>query len=154
MYNDHVAFFYHFELLQLHFGAFFRPFFIGERLEVVKAHQVCSGLVHLFDVQGIFDPPHEVFAKSVTAAGNLVDVAARNGVVAGMEFLRHRIHADDVDIVGQQVIQFLPNQPHRHFGAHVQVRHLSEGVYTCVGAPRAIYFYLFGFKYCFCSFDQ
>lgn len=58
---------------------------LGEGGEVVAAREQGGGISHGLDIQPILDPPDVAFVECRLAGGDLVDVGAGDGVVAGME---------------------------------------------------------------------
>ncbi len=76
-----------------------------EAIEVMPPFQPLRRRGHRFDVQFLFDPPHMLLRKGGTARGDLVQIGAGNGIVAGMKFIGRLIHIQDDDLWRQAHVQ-------------------------------------------------
>ena len=64
-------------------GGFFHGIVVGEAAEVPHADERRCGVAHQADIEGLADPPDERFAKRRPASGDLVEIAAADGIVPG-----------------------------------------------------------------------
>ena len=94
--------------LHVHQRRFRLGVIVRESAEVVHADEERGSFPHRADVERLLDPPDERLAECGPAPRDLVDVAARHGVVARVEAVRHLVDGDDVDVGGQLVVQFSP----------------------------------------------
>ena len=80
----------------------------GERPEVVHADERLCGLLHPLHAERLLHPPDVGLGEGGAARGHLIEVAARHGVVSGVEAVRHDLRREDVDIGGQFVVHLAP----------------------------------------------
>ena len=105
------------------------------------------GLLHRFHIERVFHPPYVLFRQCRAPGRQVVDVAARLGVVPGMKPRIGLLHRQDVDVVRQLVVQAQEQGLQRQVGGFdVQMRHLAQGVYPGIGAPGALQFKIIGLE--------
>src|SRR5262245_53121864 len=114
----------------------------AESREVMTAHNRFSRARHLGDVQPILHPPDVFFAEGRAPRRNLIKVAPRNGVVAGVKTIGGLLDFEDVDVRRQTVIDgvedllrawdvFRPASARRES----QMGDLRQGMNSRVSAP-------------------
>ena len=88
------------------------------------------------DVQPLLDPPHVWLEERALAACDLIEVAARHGVVPGVEPMRHPVDRPDIDVVRQRVVDPRAQRFRRQIGVELEVRDLGERVHAGIGPAR------------------
>ena len=88
--------------------------------------------------QSVLEPPHEGLGERRPAPGDLIDVAARDRVMAGVKPRRRRLDAQHVDVGGQRVVDPAAKRLGRQLRPDLEMRHLSERVHAGIGASRAV----------------
>ncbi len=96
------------------------------------------GLAHPRDVERLPHPPDVRLGERGPAPRNLIQVAARDRVVARVKPVRHLRRREDVDVGRQLVVQPPPQRLGRQRRADVEVRDLAERVHAGVGAARSV----------------
>ena len=110
----------------------------GERPEVLHPDKRHRRSPHQFDVEVVANPPDKRFGKRGAATRDLIDVAARKGVVTRMEALGRPGQVDEVDVSWQFVVDHAQQRRFVNPGIQLQVSDLANGVHARVGPPRAI----------------
>ena len=90
------------------------------------------------DVERFLDPPDVGLEEGRLAAGDLIEVAARLGVVARVEAVRGLVDPPDVDVRRERVVDAVAQRVRRQVGVELEVRDLRERVHARVGPSRAI----------------
>src|SRR5438874_391376 len=110
----------------------------GKRAEVAQADDRACSLAHARNLERLLHPPDVAFRERRAAARDLIEVAARDRVVARVKAVRHLRRREDVDVRRQLVV----DPPAQRLGGQrrrdVEVRHLRERVYACVGAAGSV----------------
>src|SRR5262245_51684160 len=117
---------------------------LAESGEVMTAHDQFSRARHLGDVQPVLHPPDIFFTEGRAPRRDLIKVAPRNGVVAGMKTIGGLFNFEDVDVRRQTVVDgiedfmragnvFRSAAARREF----QMGYLRQRVNARVSAPRA-----------------
>lgn len=111
---------------------------LGELAEVAPAPHALERPLELAQVERRFDPPDEPLRERGPAPAELIEVAARPGVVAGMEGARGPLDREQREVRGKERLHPLPQDFRlRQRRARPQVRHLGQGVNPGVRPPRA-----------------
>ena len=76
----------------------------AERRVVLHADERARRLAHPRDVERLLDPPDVGLEERRLPAGDLIEVAARLGVVPGVEAVRRLVDPPDVDVRRQRVV--------------------------------------------------
>src|SRR4030095_9992924 len=116
----------------------------AESREVMAAHNRFSRARHLADAKSVLHPPDVFFSEGCAPRRNLIKVAPRNGVVAGMKTIGRLFDFEDVDVRRQTVIDgvedllrawdvFRPASARRES----QMSYLRQSVNAGVSAPGA-----------------
>ena len=111
---------------------------VGEGLEVVHAAEQRRRLGHPPHVQVVLDPPDERLREGGPAARDLVQVAARERAVAGVEPAADRLHREHVHVARQLVVELHAQDLRRHRRQELDVRDLPQRVHPGIGPPRAV----------------
>src|SRR5262245_17200887 len=116
----------------------------SESGEVMAAYNRFGRARHPGGIQPVFHPPDVFFAEGRAPRRNLIKIAPRNSVVAGMKTIGGLFDLEDVDVRRQTVVDgvedllrawdvFRPAPARREF----QMGHLRQSVNAGVGAPGA-----------------
>ncbi len=92
---------------------------------------------HRRDVERPAHPPDETLGERRAPTRDLVEVAARQRRVAGMEALVGGHRGEQVDVRRKRFVHLVDEPRDVEPGAHPKMRDLTERVHTGVGAPRA-----------------
>ena len=76
-----------------------------KRSKVVTPWQQRTGVAHCAHIQTVFDPPNELFVEGRAARRNLIQIAARDGIVARVKAISGFFHRKHVDVRRQPIIQ-------------------------------------------------
>jgi hypothetical protein len=77
---------------------------------------------------------------------DLIEIAARHGVVPRVEAVRHLLDGDDVDVGWQLVVQLPAQRLGSHRRVELEVRDLRERVHAGIGPARAVELELAGLE--------
>lgn len=109
---------------------------MSEGAEVVAAREEGGGVGHGLDIELVLDPPDLALVEGGFAGGDLVEVGAGGGVVAGVEVGMNLFERKYYDVGGEEVVEFAAGAfgNEGNFAAELGVGDLSEGVDAGVGA--------------------
>ena len=106
----------------------------------MKALKHFECLLHFAAVEFVFNPPDIALTEGRAPAGNKIQVAAADGVMAGMEKRRCVFHFQNID-AGRKVIVDAHAQRFRmNFFGRFQMGDLFQRVHAGVGSSRALDF--------------
>jgi len=110
---------------------------VREAREVVTPGECRGGRGHRRDVERPLDPPDEALAEGGAPVGDLVEVGARERIVARVEARVGRRQREQVDVARQAGVDRGAGRLGVERARQAQVRLLRRGVHPRVGAPRA-----------------
>ena len=84
---------------------------LAECGEIMTAHNQFGRARHLADLQPVLHPPDIFFAEGRAPRRDLIKVAPRNGVVAGMKTIGGLLDYEDVDVRRQAVVDGVDKSP-------------------------------------------
>src|SRR5262245_4175459 len=87
-----------------HNGTLFLNAFIYKCRKVVSTKKQLRCLPHFFYIETITYPPDEFFRKGGPASGNLIEIVARNGIVAWVKGRTRLLYLQNVDVGWQALI--------------------------------------------------
>jgi hypothetical protein len=146
--DDQIVLLQQLQRLHLHARRFFRGVIVRERLEVVKSDEPRRNLTHAADVEVILDPPDERLAERGAPAGHLIDVAACDGVVAGMKTMPDPLDVQNVDIRRKRVVETAAQRVWRQRRVDVEVSDLSQRVNSRIGPSLSVQFEVADVHHC------
>ena len=91
-------------------GGFLVGIVVGEGGEVLTADERLGRASHRAEIERLADPPDERLGERRPAAGDLVEVAARDGIVPRVEAVRRLVDREDVDVGRQLVVEAAPER--------------------------------------------
>ena len=110
----------------------------GEGGVVLHPHEGPRRCPHPRDIERFLDPPDVGLEEGRLAAGDLIQVAARLGVVARVEAVRGLVDPPDVDVGREGVVEAAAQRVRRQVGIQVEVGDLRERVHAGVCPPGAV----------------
>jgi len=111
---------------------------VGETGVVAHAREPRGGLSHDPTVEAVLHPPDEGLAESGAATRDLIEVRTAEGVMAGVEPVVDVTGVDDIDVLGQTIVEPVEELLDVHWLRRLQVGDLPERVHTGVGSPRPL----------------
>lgn len=81
---------------------------LGEGGEVMPAAKQGRRIGHRLDIQPFLDPPDVALVEGGLAGGDLIDVGAGDGVVAGMEVRMGLFGGEYHNVRGKGIVEFAP----------------------------------------------
>src|SRR5262245_21229159 len=131
------------DALNRHERRLFLDAVVGERPEVVAAQETGGSPAHFVEINLVPDPPDEVLGEGGAASGDLVQIAARLRVVAGVESVTGQFDVEYVDVARQRVVEAHPQHARRQRRDDVEMRDLGERMDAGVGPAGAVDLKLF-----------
>lgn len=112
---------------------------LGEVAEVVAAGEERGGVGHGLEVEAVLDPPDLALVEGGFAGGDLVEVGAGGGVVAGVEVRVGFLEVENDDVGGEEFVEVVTGafRGKGDFAAKTGMGDLGEGVDAGVGAARS-----------------
>src|SRR5439155_11603449 len=111
---------------------------VGKRAKIPHADTCLRRVAHACDVERLLHPPDVRLGERRAAPRELIQVAARDGVVPRVKTVRHLRRREDVDVGRQLVVQPPAQRVGRQIRADVEMRHLRERVHAGVGPARSV----------------
>ena len=118
-------------------GVFFRQAAVGEGAEVVAPFELFGGAAHGRGVQTILHPPDERLGEGRAAAGDLVEIDARDRVMPRMKAVVRPLRVQDVDVGRQEVVDLARQLQRIDRLVRAQMGNLPGGMHSRIRAARS-----------------